>query len=219
MNLATVFGNGGELPQAQGGLVVLLRHGERHPIADGTAGYEVGLTAAGREAAMRLGQALGARTGRVLSSPVPRCVATASQILIGARREGVVEAAQELGDPGAYVSDAAEAMVAFHRLGVRGVYERLAPPGSSLAGFHEPEAATRRLVQVARGLMSAPSGRVHCLVTHDIILATFVSHLSGRLLPQSDWPNYLDGVILWRQADGPRFMYHETSMPVPASLL
>lgn len=219
MNLATVFGNGSELPQAQGGLVVLLRHGERHPIAEGTAGYDVGLTAAGREASMRLGQALGGQTGRVLSSPVPRCVATASQILIGARREGDVEAAQELGDPGAYVSDAAEAMLAFQRLGVRGVYERLASPGLSLPGFHEPEAATRRLVQFARGLMFAPSGRVHCLVTHDIILATFVSHLSGCLLPQCHWPNYLDGVILWHESGEPRFMYHGTSMPVPRRLL
>jgi hypothetical protein len=67
-------------------VVLLMRHAHRFPITDPASNYQVGLTEEGVQTAEAFGRLLARliRPGRVMSSPVGRCVDTASAIARGA---------------------------------------------------------------------------------------------------------------------------------------
>ena len=94
-------------PQADVALVV--RHAEREAIPPGTFGNDVPLTNRGVGEAEELGARLSNLRPQIsaTSSPVPRCLSTASAILrVGDRPDGVA-LDWRLGDPGPFVVDAA----------------------------------------------------------------------------------------------------------------
>ena len=48
---------------------------------------------------------------------------------------------------------------------------------------------------------------LHLLVTHDAILAVLVAHLYGVQVDEITWPDYLDGLVLWRDGELLRFSW------------
>ena len=177
---------------------LIIRHAEREDIPEGTFGYDVNLTAEGTQAAEELGAALSRmRAPIVLSSPVPRCVQTARAILRGAGSPAEVVTDRRLGDPGAFVVDAEAAGPLFLDLPAPEIARRQLQGGTTLPGMRP----TPEGVEILLDLVASPlkkKGRLYMFVTHDIILSVFVASIFRLSLEETEWPGYLDGLLLWR---------------------
>ena len=50
-------------------------------------------------------------------------------------------------------------------------------------------------------------GRLNIYVTHDAILAVLVAHLYRLPVDEIGWPDYLDGLLLWRCGERLHFIW------------
>lgn len=180
-------------------VALLIRHAERPSIPAGELGNELGLTVAGRATAMQLGAKLGSRLRSVATSPVRRCCETAEQLVKGAAVSVDIQDDPLLGAPGVFVADAEIAWPNWERLGVRGVIEHVATSDELLQGMHDPADAAQRLARAFLDRIDhGESHGVHVLVTHDSVLAPFVSRMLG--LRSVLWPAWLQGAAVWRDS-------------------
>jgi broad specificity phosphatase PhoE len=175
-------------------IVMLLRHAERPPIPAGAWGTELGITPAGRAAAIALGARLGPRLCALRASPLRRCVETAEAIREEARVDLPITADPLLGGPGAFVCDEVVAGETLQRMGLEAVLAHLMGGAGPLPGWHEPRAAAEGLARHVLGL--ARGAGVHVSVTHDAVLAPLVSRLQGRVLSRDAWPPFLSCALL-----------------------
>ncbi|MCK2088600.1 histidine phosphatase family protein [Thauera aromatica] len=180
---------------------VLLRHSVRDALAPGDIGYAHPLNALGEELACRFGAALRGRLRTVHSSPLQRCLATAELLRAAAGAEGAVVEDRFLGDPGAYVVDAALARHNWETLGSAGIMARMAAGGPGLPGTRPPDEGARILLAHMLDTAGAVPG-VHVFVTHDILLAITAARLVGPPRGVPRWPRYLEGAFFWRDAAG-----------------
>lgn len=195
-------------------VALVLRHGERPPIAAGTTGAGVLLTERGTLQSQRLGAALGARLGSLRASPVRRCQQTAECIRAGAGGSGAIADDRLLGGPGVFVADGQLAWRNWQEIGNAGVIEHLMAEDTPLPGMCPAMAATRRLLDhVIARLDGAPV--VHILVTHDSILTPFTARLLGRPLSRLEWPGFLAYVAIWRAGDRHMARYRDLSWELP----
>ena len=178
-------------------VALVIRHAEREDIPAGTFGHEVNLTADGNRAAEQLGAALSEKgTLSVLSSPVPRCVQTAQAILRGARSSAEVATDRSLGDPGAFVVDAEAAGPLFLGLPIPEIAHRQLEDEMPLPGMRPTSEGVEILLNLAASPLGE-NGRLHVLVTHDIILSVFVASIFQSSVEEAGWPGYLEGSFLW----------------------
>lgn len=202
---------------ANRGIVLFLRHGEREPVASHEfPRHDAPLTHDGRRAAHTLGQQFGSRLGSIRSSSVPRCIETAQHVLSGSGIDKDVGEDRQLGDPSVFVTDGDLAMESLTSLGFHQAARRLGE-GEVLPGFADPDHAAGRFVLLADSLLDEQPV-VHLLVTHDLMLSTFVARVTGRAIPESEWPGYLHGVMLWREQKGLCLRYREQELVVPERL-
>ena len=183
-------------------VALIVRHAEREDIPPGTFGNDVPLTPRGVSAAQELGAALTSLRPRMsaTSSPVPRCESTARAILRGADRPDEVALDWRLGDPGPFVVDAAACGALFLEIGILEIAKhqltRIEPP----TGMR----TTREGVDMLLGLTVShlrSRGRLNVYMTHDGILAVLVAFLYRMPVDEIEWPDYLDGLLLWRQSE------------------
>ena len=193
----------GPVPR-ESNVALLLRHAERPPIPENSFGEDVRLTKAGTASAEQLGEALSARSPGVVScSPVPRCRETADAIVRGAKWRCEVEPDKRLGDPGAFVTDAEIAGDLFMQLNknVREIIRRQLRDPKSPAGMRSAAEGGRILLDYVGDELAIEGGqgRLNIHVTHDAILAAFMGWLFDMpAYEREHWPNFLDGVLLWR---------------------
>lgn len=177
-------------------LLLLTRHSVREQAPNGIPTYDLPLTPEGVTLAEQWGRQWPFPLHGLFSSPVGRCVDTATALARGAGAPDMaVNTTHMLVEPGCYVQSIGHAGPLFLQLGPLAFANRhLSEP---LHGILSPEAGAERLLKhlyESRG--SAGSVTVH--VTHDTILAAFIYHLMGREhLHQDDWPWMLEGAWLW----------------------
>lgn len=61
------------------------------------------------------------------------------------------------------------------------------------------------------------NGSLNVFVTHDAILAVLVASVFGESIEQVGWPDYLDGLLIWRSCPGLNVMWrgiHKVSDPL-----
>ena len=183
------------------GAAVLLRHSHRAHIVDGTNGDLVPLTPDGVAAAESLGQAMadaGRTPGRLLASPVFRCLATATGIARGAGWPEEAVPDRRLGQPGAFVRDDPVAFAVYEKLGTRGMVRAQLEGPEPLAGMRSVEEGAQILVAAAVGELDE-SARLDVLVTHDSILAMFLGRVFSTTAVLEPWPQFLEGAFFWRE--------------------
>ena len=182
---------------------LFLRHAHRPSIKPGTYGDEVPLSEQGVGDAQQLGAVLAPKgIGRIISSPMPRCVATGQAVARGAGLSmNVIEDAR-LGVPGPFVEDASIAGPHFLELGPMEVVRRQlnGPPLSGMRSNPEAVSLLMDLVPTA----SDGSVGLDVLVTHDSIIAAFVGYILETTPSDASWPLMLDGPIVWRTPGGLR---------------
>jgi hypothetical protein len=165
-------------------VVLLMRHSVRFPILTPADTYVVGLTEEGVLLAEKLGETLGRcfSPGRLRSSPIGRCRATAEAMARGAGWPGKVRADKRLSHP--FIAPAWY------------VVEHGGPNGV----LPEP------ILPLLRWMFGAPElalgevqPRLDVLVTHDTVLGALVNCLlCAPVLGPEYWPDYLEGVFAWR---------------------
>jgi len=181
---------------------LLIRHAERPEFAAGDFGYSVAITESGSKRASELGRALGPRLGRMITSPVPRCVQTAEAILKGDGRPISEKPVLDrlLGDPGVWISDGQLAGGAFLQLGPQGVVTRQIS-GELMPGMTPLAEGVERLLNL---LCSGPldDGKIDVYVSHDAVLAPLLSVLLATCDMTTIWPIFLEGMLLGHDLDG-----------------
>ena len=180
---------------------LVIRHAERKEIPPGTFGRDVRLTAQGFRAAEQLGRALSERrTVTAVSSPVPRCVQTAQQLLHGAGSSSEVVTDRRLGDPGAFIVDPEIASPLFLELPIREIARRQLQDDGPLPGMRPTTDGVAILLELVTGDLSE-NERLTVYVTHDVILGVLVGSILGLPLEAIGWPDFLEGLLLWRSGD------------------
>jgi hypothetical protein len=158
---------------------LFMRHSIRYPIIDPAETMVVGLTPEGVELAEEFGSWLGEerRPGRIMTSPVGRCIDTGVAIGRGARWPGEVMIEDRLGFPFIQAS-----------------WDRL------LAGETNGSTA-KEAWQTLNMLLEDTnlSNGVNIFITHDCNVAYMSRSLLGDLVNETNWPAFLEGLVVWRE--------------------
>jgi broad specificity phosphatase PhoE len=186
-------------------VAILVRHAERPPLPRDLSGHDVSITDQGQRAARRFGDALGARVASITTSPVRRCRETAIAIAAGVAVNNLEPRLDRLlGDPGAFVVDGERAWENWLRLGNAAVIEHVVTSDEPLPGMAAPREAARRLLRLLHERLGEGTG-IHIFVTHDIVLAPFVSR--ALALSHVLWPDFLAAAVLWRDDTDTRLWF------------
>lgn len=181
-------------------LALVLRHGERDYVEPGDYGNDVPLTRRGTASARRLGERLASFSPvAVKTSPLARCVQTAEALVAGASWNAAPASDQRLGDPGAFVTEPGLAGPVFLDLGTRGVVQRHLSGAEPLPGLRPTSNGVALLLDLITPANVTGPG-ISIFVTHDVVLATLVGSLYELNADGFAWPDYLDGLVLWRRS-------------------
>lgn len=182
---------------------LLTRHSVRELSPDGFADYRLPLTEEGVRMAEDWGGELGRPISAFYSSPVGRCVDTATALQAGGLGAGLIEDALpvttclELVEPGCYVEDIRLVGPHFLRMGAVPFINFHLSEG--MEGLLTPEQGKRKLIQYLEARNPLP-GQLAVHVTHDTILMAFVASLLGlREVSEKDWPWMMEGLWLWQE--------------------
>ena len=182
-------------------VALVVRHAERGEIPSGEFGVDVPLTGQGVADAQGLGATLRSARKQVsaVSSPVPRCVQTADAILRGGGLPGEVALDRRLGDPGPFVVDPEVSGNLLLQIGILEIVRRQLADPEPPQGLRTTADGVGLLLCLTTGNLEN-HGRLKVYVTHDAILAVLVATLFRLPLEETGWPQYLEGLLLWRTA-------------------
>ncbi len=177
--------------------VFLIRHAKRFSTTNIEEDFKCTLTPEGIEDAKQLGEIFAKNVGqisKVVSSPVGRCIETASHIAKKSASHIEVEQWQDL--ERAYAFEPTVAIEHFKQFPVRTVIKKLFL-GESLEGIRNTDEGTTLLLRNI--LMDLTGEKTTSLyVSHDSVLAMFFATLTGVPIYDHEelWFTYLDGVCL-----------------------
>lgn len=179
-------------------VALLTRHSLRE-VGTGIPSYDLPLTAEGVMLAEQWGGQLPRPLHAFHSSPVGRCMDTAQAMARGAGVDLRVAIALTLVEPGCFVESIRDVGPVFLEMGPIAFANRhLQAP---LQGLLSPEEGSAKIIRHLRGSLGQP-GSLTIHVTHDTILAAFISHLLGRSrIEEEDWPWMMEGAWLWFEDD------------------
>ena len=149
-------------------------------------------------AAEGLGAALSAgRTVTAVSSPIRRCVQTAEAILRGAGSPSAAATDSRLGDPGPFIVQPEIAGPLFLELPIPEISRRQLQDAAPPPGMRPTAEGVEILLNLTTGNLGE-GGRLDVYVTHDVILSVLVASIFRLPLDETEWPGYLEGLLLWR---------------------
>lgn len=176
---------------------LLTRHSVRELATNGFADYRLPLTEEGIKMARDWGTRMPRPIAALHSSPVGRCLDTASLLYEGWAGTASPPIAHEssLVEPGCFVEDLRLAGPQFFELGILGFINQYLSEG--MDGLLTLEDGVAKLVRYLHR-REPPAGEMAIHVTHDTIIAAFLGGLLGwRGLNERDWPWMMEGLWLW----------------------
>lgn len=186
--------------------VILLRHAEKSELLSEQSDFERNITEHGKNTTLALANHLAAAPKKIdliKSSKVVRCRQTA-EIFQQALQISSLNFSNRLGNPGAYVKDDRLAAQHFRKrseeYSVANIVAKLWR-GEALEGFHTIKEGTQILLQEIQRDLQTSSDTV-LYISHDAILAPFISYFLLEPLVDTHWINYLEGFIVRRAANG-----------------
>ena len=198
-------------------VALVIRHAEREEIPPATFGADVLLTASGVVSAERLGALLSVRElVDIKASPVPRCMHTAEAVIRGGDWSAEVVSDCRLGDPGPFVIEPEVSGAVFLQIGILELVRRQLTDATPPPGMRATSEGVKLLLELAVSSLEQ-GGRLNVYVTHDSILAALVARLFRLAVDGFAWPDYLDGLLLWRSRERLHFSWrglHQASHPV-----
>ena len=208
------------LPAPDVPVTLFTRHSIRELVdGRGLAGYDLPLTEDGRELALSWGDYLIRRTERriehCISSPIQRCIDTASLMIEGADRANnftnthQIEIVEQglLVEPGSFVVDIQQAAPHFKIQGARGFINSFV--NNRLPGMKHPIHGVRDVLQLLHQFHAKGHAGLSLAVSHDTILAGIVAVLTHQKHIQAhDWPQMMEGLFMWFEGDA----FHESRL-------
>lgn len=183
----------GDQKNPKKGSLIIMRHAERPPIPQHSFGNKLSITSKGKTTSKYLGEKYGSKIHSIHSSPVTRCIETASNIIEGSRQDLSIISDTMLGNPGAFISNQSIAGENWQKFGHEGVCQRLFFNDDPMKGFYPPREAILNLLKHMVSHLP-PEGLTTLFVTHDIIIATLAVRLLELKHHDDIWVDYLDGI-------------------------
>jgi broad specificity phosphatase PhoE len=175
-------------------LSLLIRHGDRDKIPEGSFGNEILLNEKGESNSLKFGEGLnGLKLNKILTSPVKRCIQTAELIAKGYGKEIEIIETKALGGPGLHIIDEKIAGEFFLEYGFDEMYYRFVNeieiPGVPKASAFN-ESFTNHIVE------NSNQNGLTIFVTHDMLIAFYHYTLNKKVYSKENWIKYLTGLIL-----------------------
>lgn len=162
-------------------VTLLMRHSHRFPITDPVFNDDVTLTEEGIYWAERLGRLIATRfnPGRMLSSPIGRCMVTSTAIARGAGWPVETQVEMLLSHP------------------------FIAPAWGQIEHGTLNGTLPAQVYQTVNLMLAQPEGapRLDILVTHDTVVGAVAGCLLHAPVLGPQWPHYLEGIFAWRVED------------------
>lgn len=201
------------LPDSDVPVTLFTRHSLREVVSgQGLAGYDLQLTEQGRELAYSWGSYLVEHTDRVIqhciSSPIQRCVDTASLMLKGAdgvipdTSTHVIEVIEQglLVEPGSFVVDIEQAAPYFKQQGALGFINSFV--NHALPGMKHPIRGVIDVLELIYNTHPNNKRGLSLAVSHDTILAAIIAVIAGKTqIDRADWPAMMEGLFVWFEGD------------------
>ncbi len=183
--------------------LILIRHAERPEIKDNEVGLDVLLTEQGKQDTRAFAQGLDDPIVSIKTSPIERCVQTA-EIIAAETGYSVdkIEPSHLLGDPGFIIENGALAWKQWQEKGHTVINEHLLSAPQALPGFVGFTDAIKTVKHAMIEAFRSSEDGTHIWVTHDTMLATFVSRTQKTPLTLSEWPHFLGHVIVTLNNEG-----------------
>lgn len=176
---------------SKGCVSLVVRHSVRDPILGDNDIYLARLTPQGKAAARQFGRSLAhlKKLGRLISSPVSRCVDTALAIAEGAGYGQLVRVDDRLS----------------HTL--------MAPIWNALPVCRNFEPMPPQMVALLELLVPQPGGdgNVDIFVTHDTVVGALAGTITGEPVKDEAIPLYLEGIFIWQDGKDIHFWWRGKS--------
>ena len=206
------------LPDPSQPLTLLTRHSVRERAdGQGFASYDLPLTPMGRQLALEWGFHLSRQSGRqiahCISSPIQRCVDTASLMLQGQKHTDQISIPIEfldleqdvqhtglLVEPGSFVVDVEQAGPLFRQHGPLKFINHFLD--EALPGMKAPREGVHDILRMLHQHQQSEHNQLLLAVSHDTILAALLAVMAGhRNITWDDWPEMMEGVFLWFEGE------------------
>lgn len=185
---------------------LMVRHAERPNFSVLNFRGDTPITGKGLADSRHLGtELIGQRLTGVFSSPVLRCLQTSGGILEGAGLSLPVTTRKLLGEPGSYIVNPLLVFTYFLRADVPCVIRKFIARGS-MNGFAPLREGSVRILNELLADLSRPGVR-NLYVSHDAVLAPFISYFTGNKFGEDEWVDFLDGIFLTVDEDGVRLIW------------
>jgi broad specificity phosphatase PhoE len=178
---------------------ILIRHSERYPILHPDLVFQTRLTPSGIRIAKEFGKILGNRycLGRLISSPVDRCIATVDAIAKGAGWTAPVISNRFLGHP--FIESA----------------------WNDAQSGRDGQILPGSILQLTDLLLEQDAGenKLDIFVTHDTVVGAMAHYYFGEtVIASTNWPNYLEGIAIWREPGKIQMGWRQTVLDVSGRL-
>ncbi|HMK45911.1 MAG TPA: histidine phosphatase family protein [Methanocella sp.] len=193
---------------------LIIRHAERPNLSVLNFRRNTNLTEKGRDDALKLGKWLhGQQLTGIYSSPVLRCVQTCREIIEGAglNHPGITTRVT-LGEPGSYIINPLLVYPYFIISDVPGVIRKFISRGK-MSGFCTLREGSINIVNEIAADISREKVK-NLYVTHDAVLAPFISFFTGEKFADDRWINYLDGIIITMNGPELRLIWDGKEYPI-----
>lgn len=173
--------------------ILLLRHAERYPVADGDDGGDVDITPHGVEVATQLGQQLKQRLQWANSSPLFRCHRTINVCQEAANVKLSIEDDHLLGNPGPFVVDRVKGGKFFAELGTEEIVRQFVG-GRNFDGMKTAVEGTQLFSDHIKSLLKERQG-LGLMISHDAIIIPMLAIWCQEDF-SNKWLDPLDGVLI-----------------------
>ncbi|WP_424356993.1 phosphoglycerate mutase family protein [Methanocella sp. MCL-LM] len=175
---------------------LLIRHAERPNFTVLNFRNDTPITEKGLQDSFKLGKRLqGQNLTGLFSSPVHRCQQTCEGIRRGASLNHLnITTRPTLGEPGSYIVNPLVVFTYFLTSDVSVVIRKFIAKGR-MSGFMPLKEGSVRIMKDLLADLSGENTR-NLYITHDAVLAPFISYFTGQKFGDADWINYLDGAFV-----------------------
>lgn len=196
-------------------VLFLLRHSVREKLdSDYRKAFVQPITTRGKEIAYELGTLIGERLSSLQSSPLVRCIDTATYLQLGTNQNKEIVRNHLLGDPGPFVIDSQAAGITWKNNTPNEIMASLFSREEPLCGLARGHEATEMsLIRFMHSIYDNIG--IHVFCTHDSIIAGFISYFLDQVLEEKSWPLYLEGAFFWLEEQNIIMLFREKKIRLP----
>jgi broad specificity phosphatase PhoE len=175
-------------------LSLLIRHGDRDNIPQGSFGNEILLNENGKLNSLNFGRSIDTlRVNKIVTSPVARCVQTAEFIAKGYGKSIDIVKSTALGAPGLHIIDEKVAGEFYLTHGFDEMYNQFLNhreiPGIP-SQIQIEQSITKYLTE------NSDQNGITLFISHDMLIAFYHFSLNKTVYTKENWINYLNGILL-----------------------